>query len=224
MFTDLVIFDCDGVLLDSEVIACRAEASALTELGLHYSWQQVAERFAGTPENEMYALLEQESGREIPARYRARVKAEVDAEYLRGVEAIAGVETLLDGLSQPVCVASSSRPSKLALGLVRAGLYERFYPHVFSVKLVERGKPAPDIFLYAANAMGVAPERCLVVEDSVAGVTAARAAGMRVIGFIGGSHCFGGHDQRLIAAGADAVISALPELLGLISTGSAAAR
>ncbi|MEX2631300.1 MAG: HAD-IA family hydrolase [Tistlia sp.] len=114
------------------------------------------------------------------------------------------------------CVASSSRPGRLALGLIETGLYELFYPHVFSSVLVARGKPAPDLFLHAAGQLGAEPARCLVLEDSRPGIAAARAAGMRVLGFDGGGHCGGGHGEALRQAGAEAVVSRFAELPGAI--------
>ncbi|HZU89792.1 MAG TPA: HAD-IA family hydrolase, partial [Stellaceae bacterium] len=115
-------------------------------------------------------------------------------------------------LTLPVCVASSSLPAQLRLGLEVAGLLEFFEPHLFSATMVAHGKPAPDLFLYAAARMGAAPRHCLVVEDSLAGVTAARAAGMTALGFCGGSHCRPGHGERLLAGGAAHVIRDMRDL------------
>jgi beta-phosphoglucomutase-like phosphatase (HAD superfamily) len=109
-------------------------------------------------------------------------------------------------------VASSSAPDRIRHSLRLAGILPYFEPHIFSAKQVTRGKPAPDLFLFAAEQMGVAPRHCLVIEDSVAGVTAARAASMDVLGFTGGSHCLPGHGEKLAAAGAQAVFGSMAEV------------
>jgi beta-phosphoglucomutase-like phosphatase (HAD superfamily) len=125
----------------------------------------------------------------------------------------------------PKCVASSGTPEKIRHGLSRAGLYDRLAPHIFSATQVARGKPAPDLFLFAAGQMQVSPARCLVIEDSVPGITGARAAGMTVLGFHGGSHCGPGHADTLLAAGAVMAFNdmrQLPDLIGRIEAAAAA--
>ncbi|MEM7597030.1 MAG: HAD family hydrolase [Pseudomonadota bacterium] len=210
---DLVIFDCDGVLIDSELIACAADADALTEIGYPITTEDVIARFAGVPADAMYAAIEADTGRALPGDFKARVEQRILDAYRTELKPIEGIAQVLAQIRVKKCVASSSTPSKLALGLVEAGLFDLVYPHVFSTVLVERGKPHPDIFLYAARMMGVEPSNCVVVEDSVAGVTAAKAAGMRAIGFIGGSHCGPDHGRRLVAAGADSVIDQMHMLI-----------
>ena len=136
--------------------------------------------------------------------------------YAGDLKAIAGVAVAIAAIDLPKCVASSGVPEKIRHGLECAGLYEQLSPHIFSAVQVRRGKPAPDLFLYAAKEMGAAPARCLVIEDSVPGVTGALAAGMTVLGFHGGSHCQPGHAELLRAAGADVTFDdmrALPELI-----------
>ena len=210
---DLVIFDCDGVLIDSELIACAADADALTEIGYPITTEDVIARFAGVPADAMYAAIEADTGRALPGDFKARVEQRILDAYRTELKPIEGIAQVLAQIRVKKCVASSSTPSKLALGLVETGLFDLVYPHVFSTVLVERGKPHPDIFLYAARMMGVAPSNCVVVEDSVAGVTAAKAAGMRAIGFTGGSHCGPDHGRRLVAAGADSVIDQMHMLI-----------
>ena len=210
----LAIFDCDGVLIDSEVIACGVEAEELSKIGFAISRQGVIDRFSGMPSDAMYPMIEAELGRALPAGFGDQVKHRIVEAYRTELRAIDGVAEILGALRGPVCVASSSAPAKLALGLVETGLYELLYPHIFSTALVQRGKPHPDLFLYAAKAMGAAVSDCVVVEDSVAGVTAARRAGMRAIGFVGGSHCQPGHAERLVAAGADRIVGDFRDLPG----------
>ena len=213
----LIIFDCDGVMIDSEIIACRVEAEALTRIGYPIDAAGVAERFMGRPTPVMLATVEAELGRPLPPGYEAAVRRDKFAAYDRELRAIPGIHETLDRLAGlPSCVASSSKPETLRHALGLTGLYERFAPRIYSTVLVERGKPAPDLFLYAAAQCGVAPERCVVIEDSLPGVQAGRAAGMTVLGFTGGSHIPLGHGERLRAEGATLVfddMARLPDLL-----------
>jgi HAD superfamily hydrolase (TIGR01509 family) len=199
---ELVIFDCDGVLIDSEVIVCRIEAEELRAIGYSYNAAAIVRRFSGIPSAAMYEMMEAESGIPIPSEVRQRVRGRIREAMETELAVIPGAREALAGIAGPVCVASSSGLDYLewALGLV--GLWRRFHPHVFSAQQVARGKPAPDLFLHAAERMRVRPEACVVVEDSPAGVRAGLAAGMRVIGFAGGSHCPGGHGRRLMDEGA----------------------
>lgn len=214
--TKLVIFDCDGVLIDSEGIACAADAEALTDLGYPITTEQVVQRFAGMPSEAMYRIIEEDWGRALPPDFHTRVKDVVIEKYRSELQPIPGAAEVLSRLTLPKCVASSSAPAKLALGLVETELYEMVYPHIFSVALVAKGKPHPDLFLYAANAFNTDPAECLVIEDSIAGVTAASAAGMPCIGFTGGSHCPPDHDEKLLEAGAYSVVKDLMQILNHI--------
>ncbi|HUH84066.1 MAG TPA: HAD family phosphatase [Stellaceae bacterium] len=212
---DLVIFDCDGVLVDSEVIASRAVAETLQAIGHAIAPEWVAERFAGMSNKDMYALLEREFGT-LPTAFDAAMNRRAAAIFARELKAMAGVEAVLAGLTMRACVASSSTPEGLARKLEWTGLAGWFTDAVFSTAAVARGKPAPDIFLHVAKRLGVAPARALVIEDSLPGIAAAKAAGMTVFGFTGGSHCRPGHGERLAAAGAERVfaeMSLLPELI-----------
>lgn len=211
---DLVIFDCDGVLIDSEVIACSADAEALSEIGYAITTEEIVRHFASVPAQAMYAAVEAELGRALPDDLDARIKRKVLEKYRTELHIIDGAKEVLSSMRAPKCVASSSNPAKLALGLIETDLFELLYPHIFSTALVERGKPHPDLFLYSAAAMGADASSCVVVEDSVAGITAAKAAGMRSIGFVGGSHCPPDQAQRLMDAGAERVIDDLRLLLG----------
>ncbi|WP_298921784.1 HAD family phosphatase [uncultured Roseobacter sp.] len=213
---DLVIFDCDGVLLDSEIIACRADAEAFTGIGYEITPEEVSMRFAGMPDEAVDAALATEIGKPFPANFRAKIKSAVIEKYRTELQPICGAETLLTSLKTAKCIASSASPAKLALGLIETELYELVYPNIFSTRLVERGKPHPDIFLYAAEKMEASPSNCIVIEDSVAGVTAAKSAGMTCIGFSGGSHCTNGHSQRLFDVGAESVVDRLEAVLSLV--------
>ena len=212
MACDALIFDCDGVLIDSEVLVCRIASEELTALGFPITTEEVIQRYAGRPDREMRSEIEQQWGRPLPDSYREGVNARTVAAYSKELRIMPGLLEALRDISLPVCVASSSFPEKLRLGLETVGLYERFLPNVVSGTLVAQGKPAPDVFIFAAGWMKTSPMRCAVVEDSVAGVTAAVAAGTRVLGFTGGSHCSADHRERLLAAGALTVFSDMREL------------
>jgi beta-phosphoglucomutase-like phosphatase (HAD superfamily) len=224
---DLVIFDCDGVLIDSELLAVRADLACLAEEGIEESEETILDRYVGVSMSMMKADLENRFGRKLredfDARHAARLRAlfETDLLPLAGVgavldrlagEGLAG-DGLAGGLAGKICVASSSAPERLRHALSLAGLYERFHPHVFSATMVARGKPAPDLFLHAAARMAAEPARCVVVEDSVPGVQAAVAAGMTAIGFTGGGHCRPGHGERLRSHGAAVVVDSMAALL-----------
>jgi HAD superfamily hydrolase (TIGR01509 family) len=213
---ELVIFDCDGVLVDSEVIACRATAEALQAIGETLLAESIGERFLGISQKDMYAALEADRGAALPPDFDADMNRREAAFLERELRPIAGLERTLAQLPMAKCVASSSTPSMLARKLGWAGLGHWFGDAVFSTALVARGKPAPDIFLYAAATMNAMPARTLVIEDSAPGIVAAKAAGMAAFGFTGGSHCRPGHGDRLTAAGADLVfaeMAALPRLV-----------
>lgn len=213
---DLVIFDCDGVLVDSEVISCRAHAEMLTRHGYPITSDEVLARFLGVSDREARLIIEAELGRDLPDDFELQVKQATLQFYAGDLQAISHVGEAIGAIALPKCVASSGTPEKIQHGLVCAGLYDLLAPHIFSASQVKRGKPAPDLFLFAAEQMQVAPQRCLVIEDSLPGVTAARAAGMTAFGFHGGSHCRPGHGDALRAAGALMIFEDMRELPGLI--------
>jgi HAD superfamily hydrolase (TIGR01509 family) len=213
---DLVIFDCDGVLVDSEVISCRAHAETLTRHGYPITAEQVLVRFLGVSDREARQSIEREIDRKLPDDFEQQVKAATLKFYEGDLQAIAHVGDAIGAIRLPKCVASSGTPEKIRHGLTCAGLYDQLAPHIFSATQVDRGKPAPDLFLFAAEQMKVQPAQCLVIEDSVPGVAGGRAAGMTVLGFHGGSHCQPGHAELLRAAGAAVTFDdmrALPELI-----------
>ena len=213
---DLLIFDCDGVLIDSESIVCRVEVEGLAEIGYHIELERFMERFIGKAAKDGRAMIEAELGRKLPPDFSAETARRVADAFVRELTAMPGVAEALAALPLAKCVASSSLPDRLSLTLGLTGLARWFGDAVFSTSMVARGKPAPDIYLYAAEKMGVDPKRALVIEDSAPGIAGAKAAGMIAFGFAGGSHCRPGHAARLAAAGADLVfaeMSALPALL-----------
>jgi len=214
---ELVIFDCDGVLIDSEVIGARVEAAELARIGIEMSEGEILARFLGMTAQAMYDMLEIERGITLPAGFAAAVQARIDAAFERDLQVIPGIREALQQLSVARCVASSSTLARLHHSLGLTDLHGHFAPNVFSAEQVARGKPAPDLFCYAAAQMGCAPTRCLVIEDSVNGVLGALAADMRVWGFVGGGHCPKGHDERLRDAGAERVFEHMPDLPAMLS-------
>jgi HAD superfamily hydrolase (TIGR01509 family) len=209
---DLVIFDCDGVLIDSELLSIRADRECLAECGIELSVEEILERYTGISFAGMVADLEARHG-PLPADFAERHRQHLWPLLESELRAIPGVTGVVDALTCKACVASSGRPERLRHALSLVGMYDRFHPNIFSAVEVARGKPAPDLFLYAAERMDVTPARCVVIEDSLPGVTAAVAAGMTVIGFVGGSHCRPGDAARLAGRGAVAVIDDMAQLL-----------
>jgi HAD superfamily hydrolase (TIGR01509 family) len=182
----LVIFDCDGVLVDSEPIAVRIDVEMLAEVGVTMSEEEVIERFVGRSPEVILAETEARLGRPLPEGWFDRGEARIRQAYATELRPVDGIAEALDAIDVPVCVASSSGHDNLRYKLELTGLYERFAGHIFSASEVANGKPAPDLFLHAASRMGAAPADCVVVEDSRYGVQAARAAGMDVFGYAGG--------------------------------------
>ena len=211
---DLIIFDCDGVLVDSEIIAAEVEAKLLTEIGYPIEPDELAERFAGMSWKDILMTVEQEASVPIPANLLSKTEKLLDDKLARDVKGIPGVAQAVTRIDLPRCICSNSSSKRLKSMLTRAGTFDLFTPHIFSAKDVgeKRSKPAPDVFHHAAETLQVDPARALVVEDSVHGVQGARAAGMRVVGFTGASHTFPSHADRLTEAGAETVINRLVDL------------
>jgi HAD superfamily hydrolase (TIGR01509 family) len=212
----LTIFDRDGVLVDSEVIACRICALSLAELGINTTAEAIADRYIGSTARSMIADLEIQHGRSLPADFYDTLRDHIEMAFESEVLRIDGIDAVLASHRGKICVASGSTPERVRRCLTLVGLLHCFDPHIFSATQVARPKPAPDLFLYASRQMDTDARDCLVIEDSVLGVTAAVAAGMRVIGFTGASHCRPGHADRLLAAGASTTFQhmrELPELL-----------
>ncbi|WP_405854645.1 HAD family hydrolase [Streptomyces sp. NBC_00090] len=184
---DLVIFDNDGVLVDSEPISNTLLAGYLTELGHPTSYEESVRDYMGSAMHRIHELVEERTGERLPVDFDERFHARVFAAFQRELEAVSGAAEVLKGLAEagvPYCVASSGSHERIRVGHRKTGLDAWFRDeNIFSAEDVGRGKPEPDLFLYAASRMGVAPERCVVVEDSRLGVQAAVAAGMDVYGF-----------------------------------------
>ena len=208
---DLVIFDNDGVVVDSELLANGVLAALLTELGHPTTLEQSIATYLGGTVAGVRAIVEARSGAPLPGdfedTYHRRVFAAFDAE----LGPVPGIRTVLEGLAAPYCLASSGTRQRIVRSLTVTGLLGFFEDRIFSAEDVAHGKPAPDLFLHTASRMGTDPERCVVVEDSTNGVEAARAAGMRVLGYAALTPA-----ERL--AGADAVFASMDELLPLLDT------
>jgi HAD superfamily hydrolase (TIGR01509 family) len=211
---DLVIFDCDGVLVDSERISVRIDARVLGELGWALSEGEIVERFVGRSHGYMVGEIERALGTALPAGwddgFNHLYREAFDAE----LEPVDGIVEALDAIALPTCVASSSSHERLRYSLGRTGLLDRFRGRIFSGDDVDHGKPAPDLFLHAAAALGAEPERCAVVEDSPFGLEAARAAGMRGYAYAGGLVA----RERLVGPGTT-IFEDMRELPALLDSG-----
>ncbi|WP_421683376.1 HAD-IA family hydrolase [Stutzerimonas urumqiensis] len=196
---DLLICDCDGVLVDSEIISHRVLFDALTRYVPAETLEPLLKDTFGLTVPVILEQIEREFGLGIPASFDDDLRAESEARVKAEVEPIAGAREALLAIDLPLAVASNSRRHNVLSSLERAGLTERVAGNLFSADMVTHPKPAPDVYLLAAERMGVAPSRCLVVEDSTTGATAALAAGMTVLGFTGASHIQPGHDRILKA-------------------------
>ena len=207
---DALIFDCDGVLVDSETIAIATERELLAGWGLEYEFEPYVSRFVGLHNRDFHAALAADAvanGRPLPHDFAEQMQMRIWQRFETELQAIEGVLEASAAFARRQAVASSSEAGKLDRKLMLTGLFETFAPHIYSADLVANGKPAPDLFLHAAGALGTAPERCLVIEDSVNGVRAALAAGMTAWGFTGGGHADAGLAGRLADAGAQSVFA-----------------
>jgi len=207
----LLIFDCDGVLIDSEVIYARVGSRTLTAAGIPISEEEIIARFAGIPGSTVFAELQAEHGVTLTEEFFVQQSIELDRAFAEDLKAIDGSAALLARLDRPKCVASSTGMARLTGCLEATSLARYFDGKIYSAAMVEHGKPAPDLFLHAAREMGAEPPACLVLEDSLAGVQAAVAAGMAVVGFTGASHLPPGHGDALKSAGAQSIIDRLDQ-------------
>jgi HAD superfamily hydrolase (TIGR01509 family) len=210
-----IIFDCDGVLVDSEVLALEIEIAVLGEAGLHYDPHEFAARFTGMSMQRFYAELEADGIARLGRSIREVIEGPMKARYREAFDTrlteIAGALEAIRAVTHPKAVASSSDGDALERKLRQVGHWSHFAPHVYSADHVRHAKPAPDLFLHAAEALCVDPAECLVLEDSINGVTAARAAGMRVWGFTAGGHMTKAAGRRLLETGAERLIPSWAE-------------
>jgi HAD superfamily hydrolase (TIGR01509 family) len=210
-----IIFDCDGVLIDSEVLALEVEIAVLGEIGLHYEPREFAARFTGMSDARFHAELEADGLTRLGRSIRDVIHGPMHARYREAFDTrlteIAGALAAIAAVTHPKAIASSSGMEALERKLRQVGHWPHFAPHVYSADHVKDAKPAPDLFLHAAEALRIEPARCLVIEDSINGVTAAKAAGMHVWGFTGGGHMDEASGRRLLNAGAECLIASWEE-------------
>lgn len=214
---DLIIFDCDGVLIDSEIIAAKVEAKLLQDAGVKITAEEIMTRFSGMNFQEMMQDIEREAEVPLSASMLDICEQKIDKD-LKRVKIIEGAQALVAGLQVPKCICSNSAAYRLDNTLTLTGLKPLFGEHIYSARDVgsKKPKPAPDVFSYAIEKFGADPKKTIVLEDSVHGVHAAKAAGARVVGFTGASHIQPGHADRLTEAGAETVINNLrdfPEVI-----------
>jgi HAD superfamily hydrolase (TIGR01509 family) len=212
---DLIIFDCDGVLVDSELLSCGCLADALAKLGVDAGMDAILDRFLGQSVETILGHY-RSLGWSIPAHFANDLALRTREAFSHSLQPIADIETTLRTLQTHYCVASSSDRSRVTYALALTGLERLIGDRLYTAQMVRRGKPAPDLFLHAASAMGASPAHVLVVEDSVSGVAAGRAAGMTVWGFVGGSH-YAGRDGKpaLLSTGADLVFDRMADFHAL---------
>jgi len=214
---DLVIFDCDGVLVDSEIIANRVLAECLNEAGVMLDADQAMTFGVGKSAATVAAIVEKDFGITLPANFFEDMGSRIITAYTTNkLKPMDGISELLATLELKRCVASNSPINRVRHALTTTGLLPHLEPHIYTAAMVARGKPAPDLFLYAARQHGIRPERCLVVEDSLSGVVAAQAAGVPIIGFVGGSHCRPGHADAMRDAGCIEVFSRMEDVANFL--------
>jgi HAD superfamily hydrolase (TIGR01509 family) len=184
----LIIFDCDGVLVDSEPISIAVLREVIEAAGGDVDEATAYDLFLGRSMASISHTLDERFGLSFTEEHLAQIRSLLFARFRAELKAIEGIHDVLAALTQPRCVASSSKPERIRLSLEVTGILELVEPHIYSATMVANGKPAPDLFLHAAREMGAEPARCIVIEDSPAGIVAARRAGMRVFAFAGGSH------------------------------------
>jgi HAD superfamily hydrolase (TIGR01509 family) len=213
----LTIFDCDGTLIDSERLVAKVCLQAIHQLGLsHWSMEKYYSSFVGMPGHVGWATVSKELGSPLPKGLNEEVDAMIADLMKTELEVLPGVRDAVARIGGPRCVASSTPKQDLLANIGFVGLDDLFAPHIFSASQVSRAKPAPDVFLFSASQMGFDPKDCIVIEDSVPGVLAARRAGMNVIGYTGAAHDPVVMRQKLLESGACEVASHMdhvPELV-----------
>ena len=217
----LVIFDCDGVLINSEDIYVNSEIEFLSNAGIQFEKRAYMEAFMGLSRDDwratLGAIVQERNGHPLPENFFESLRAFVMQRFESELESISGVRGAVSNLELLCCVASSSPLLDLEWKLEHTGIADLFSARIFSADMVDRGKPAPDLFLHAAATLGVEPRHCVVVEDSANGVVAGKAAGMKVIGFTGGDHCLPDQEAILSNSGAHVVIDVFAKLGSTIS-------
>jgi HAD superfamily hydrolase (TIGR01509 family) len=213
----LVIFDCDGVLVDSEILAHELLAEMMTELGHAMTTAEAVQAFAGRTLTDVLTLVEGVLGRKLPDKVGRRYGRRLADRLRYELKPIPGAKAAIGELPYRCCVASSSPLERVRLSLEVTGLTRLFDGNIFSATQVAHGKPAPDLYLFAARTMDVGPADCIVVEDSPPGVSAAVSAGMSVIGFVGGGHASADLAHNLAAGGAQMLIHSMRELPAAIA-------
>ncbi len=213
----LVIFDCDGVLVDSEPVSVRVLVDALRRKGLNMEEAEAYRRFLGRSLATITKTMREEFAIEADESFLEDMRHDLYTRFRKELQPMAGIADALDGLDLRHCVASSSQPERIRLSLTLTGLIDKLEPNIFSAAMVARGKPAPDLFLHAASQMGADPENCIVIEDSPAGIEAGHRAGMAVFAFVGGSHAsVPGYRERIDALSPEVVFDAMPDLIHLV--------
>jgi HAD superfamily hydrolase (TIGR01509 family) len=207
-----ILYDCDGTLIDSEMIAGEVCSAALASLGVTMDARTFIARYAGVPAAQTWEMLVAEYHLTLPEGFNADVNTQIHRRLAEELEAIPGTAEAVMAIGGNRAVASSTGLYHLTKNLEKTGLAPLFAPHIYSASQVARGKPAPDVFLFAASQIGADPAETIVIEDSVAGVTAARRAGMHVIGFTGANHGAPDLPTRLAAAGAISVVGSMAAL------------
>lgn len=219
---DLIIFDCDGVLVDSEPLAMRVLLKTLAAQGIDIAPKAAFRDYLGRSLASISESLVESHGVPLETAGLTAMRADLYALYRRELKPTSGILDALSQLDCPICVASSSQPERIRLSLELTGLLPSFEPNIFSASMVENGKPAPDLFLHAAQAMRTDPARCLVIEDSPAGIKAAQGAGMAVFAYLGGSHiALSGLRPTIEALSPDRIFDdmhALPDLVRSLRT------
>jgi beta-phosphoglucomutase-like phosphatase (HAD superfamily) len=215
---DLVIFDCDGVLVDSEIIANGVMAECLNEAGVMLNVEQTMAFGVGKSAIAVATAVKTEFGVTLPANFFEDMGVRIIAAYPGKLRPMDGISELLIALKLKRCVASNSPIARVRQALTTTGLMPHFDPHIYSAAMVARSKPAPDLFLHAAEQQGIRPDRCLVIEDSLSGVAAALAAGIPIVGFVGGSHIRPGHADAMREAGCIEVFSRMEDVATYLRT------
>jgi len=216
-FPELIIFDCDGVLVDSELIANKLLAEHLTKHGFPITDEESRNRFIGYSMDKIIKEVRAE-GVNLPDEFESFLKQADHAAFTSELKAVSGVADTLSQLPHLKCVASSGAPVKIEKNLALTGLIDYFEPnHLFSAHMVKNSKPAPDLFLHSANYFSVDPKNCLVIEDTALGIQAGLAAGMSVFGFVGGSHCDDAYVALIEKTGIRTIFNRMRQLPTLIA-------